>query len=187
MALDRKIKRTMIYVDAGCYNGDTVEQFVNWGQLFGDISNSEVYGFDPNPNFDKEWEDIIERQSQHVKKMEFYKKAAWIEPGTMEFSLSDIGSTLMKEKNTWDNNDVIEVETFDLSEWLTQFRGLEVCLKLDIEGAEYEVLKKMIGDGTDAICELMFIEWHGSKMSSYRLDEQRWIKDNLKCGYLEWR
>lgn len=177
----------MIYIDLGCYDGDTVEQFVNWGQLFGDISDAEVYGFDPNPNFMNEWKDVLARQSKHIEKMEFKKLAAWTENGKMEFSINGIGSTLMKEKNTFDKEQVIKVSTFDFSEWIKQFDGEEICVKFDIEGAEYDVLKKMIEDGTDQLCKLMFIEWHGSKMNSKRLDEQKWIKDNLSCKYLEWR
>lgn len=177
----------MIFVDLGAHNGDTVEQFVSWGQLFGDISDSTVYAFEPNPNFEKEWESVYERQSQHVKDIVFEQTAAWIDDKGLEFSLwqeSDIGSTVMPAKRNWYAGKIIGVPSFDFSEWLKQFEGEEIVIKLDVEGAEYPILKKMISDGTDKLCKLIFIEWHADKMGpDYKQDEE-FIKENLKCRYL---
>lgn len=39
-----------IFVDIGAYNGDTVEQFFNWGKVITDPNDFIVYAFEPNPN-----------------------------------------------------------------------------------------------------------------------------------------
>lgn len=180
----------MIYIDGGAYNGDTVEQFISWGQVFGDISDATIYAFDPNPNFEQQWLDVYERQIKHVKDIVFEQSAVWIDDEGLEFSLwkeSEIGSTVMKDKRNWYAGKVIGVPSFDFSQWLKQFEGQEIYVKLDLEGAEYPVLKKMIEDGTDKLCKLIFIEWHSDKMGPKYKEDEQWIKDNLKCRWFEWR
>lgn len=180
----------MIFADVGAWKGDTVEQFINWGQLFGAISDAKVFAFEPNPNFKTEWKDVHDRHIKHVKEINFTQSAAWIDDKGLEFSLwqeSDIGSTVMKEKRNWYAGKVIGVPSFDFSKWLQQFEGEDIYVKLDCEGAEYPILKKMIDDGTDKLCKLLMIEWHADKMSeSFKKDED-YIKQNLQCRWLEWR
>lgn len=180
----------MIYIDLGAYNGDTVEQFISWGQLLGDISDARVFGFEPNPNFQAEWKDIHDRHIKHVREINFQQAAAWVDAGGLEFSLwreSDIGSTVMKDKRNWYAGRIIGVPSFDFSEFLKEFEGEEIYVKFDIEGAEYPVLRKMIEDGTDKLCKLLMIEWHAGKMGEKWQKEEAWIKDNLKCDWMEWR
>lgn len=180
----------MIFIDLGAYNGDTVDQFISWGQLLGDISDAKVFAFEPNPNFKAEWQDVHDRHIKHVKEINFENKAAWVDDKGLEFSLwaeSDIGSTVMKDKRNWYAGKVIGVKSFDFSEWLKQFEGEEIYIKFDIEGAEYPILKKMIADGTDKLCKLLMIEWHADKMNQSFKDDQKFIEENLSCKWIEWR
>lgn len=180
----------MIYIDLGAYNGDTVEQFINWGQVFADVSDATIYAFEPNPNYQKEWEDLYERQIKHVKDIVFEQSAAWVDDKGLEFSLWNEyqeGSTVMKQKRNWYAGKVIGVPSFDFSEWLKQCDGEEIYIKFDIEGAEYPILKKMIMDGTDKLCKLIFIEWHADKMGEEFKADEDWIIANLNCRMLEWR
>ena len=56
----------------------------------------------------------------------------------------------------------ITVPTFDLNEFiLTSFTQKDyIVLKLDIEGAEYEVLPHLIAGGSIELVFQIFIEWH---------------------------
>lgn len=180
----------MIFVDLGAYNGDTVEQFISWGQLLGDISDAKVFAFEPNPSFEKVWDDIYTRHIKHVKDIKFEQTAAWVDDKGLEFSLwheSPIGSTVMPQKRNWYAGEVIGVPSFDFSEWLKQFKGEKIYVKFDVEGAEYPILKKMIQDGTDELCTLLMIEWHADKMGQEFKDDQEFIEKNLKCDWIEWR
>lgn len=181
----------MIYVDLGAYNGDTVEQFINWGQLLGDISDAKIYAFEPNPDFKKEWTDIHDRHIKHVKEINFIEKAAWTDNKGLTFGKDlapePIGSTVMPSKRNWDGLEKIPVKTFDFSHWLRKFDGETIYIKFDIEGAEYPILRKMIEEQTDLLVTMMMIEWHGGKMGQYWLDEEQWIKENLNCEWIEWR
>lgn len=181
----------MIFVDLGAYNGDTVEQFISWGQLLGDITEAKVYGFEPNPGFEKEWQDIHDRHIKHVKSIEFKQAAAWVDDKGLEFSHwleSPIGSTVMPAKRNWYAGKIIGVPSFDFSQWLKQLpEGEDIYVKFDIEGAEYPILKKMINDGTDKLCKLLMIEWHADKMGPEFKEDEAWVQENLKCDWIEWR
>jgi len=58
------------------------------------------------------------------------------------------------------------VESIDFSFWLSWIvrPGDKVRLKMDIEGAEYEVLPKMLEDGTIQLVDELIIEWHDFKV-----------------------
>lgn len=174
----------MIYIDLGCYNGDTVEQFINWGQLFGDISEAEIYAFDPQ-KFPKSWKDIKLRQSQHVKKMEFRTKAAWTDNTTLTLSDKGIGATVMFDKAR--THKAKTVKAFNFPAWLDRLKDKEIYLKMDIEGAEYPILEKMINFNLDKKIKLLMVEWHAGKMGDDWRRREADIKENLRCKWIEWR
>lgn len=180
----------MIYIDLGAYNGDTVEQFINWGQLLGDISDSKIFAFEPNPDYKREWKDIHDRHIKHVQEINFINKAAWTKEENLVFGKdleTQIGSTVMPAKKNWDSFEKSNVKGFDFSHWLKQFDGETIYIKFDIEGAEYPILRKMIEDGTDLLVTMMMIEWHAGKMGKFWQEEEQWIKHNLNCEWIEWR
>lgn len=172
-----------IYIDLGCYDADTVLQFRNWRLLkYPPEEKWMCYGFDPNPNFIKKWE--RHERADTV----FQQKAAWVEEGEIEFTISKPAykSTVMKEKTSWDDELVIKVPCFDFSKWVEQFRGDHVVIKMDIEGAELPVLSKMIKDGTDDIAAITLVEWHDAKMPLYKSNKKE-ILENYRGRLVEWR
>lgn len=174
----------MIYIDLGCYDGDTVEQFINWGQLFGDISEAEIYAFDPQ-TFRKSWDDIKLRQSQHVKKMSFQSKAAWVEDTMLDLSVEGIGSSVMLEKAKTDKTNI--VRAFNFPRWFEKLDDKKIYLKMDIEGAEYPILEKLINHNLDKKITLLMVEWHAGKMGDRWRFREKNIKENLRCKWIEWR
>jgi hypothetical protein len=54
------------------------------------------------------------------------------------------------------------VECIDFSEFLKNNieKNSEVICKMDIEGAEFEVLDKIINDKTVKLIDILYIEWH---------------------------
>lgn len=172
-----------IYIDLGCYDGDTILQFRNWRYLkYGKNVEWMTYGFDPNPEFKKAWK-------QHERPDTIFKRsAAWTEDGELEFTQAPRPdrSTVMKEKVNWGEGNVLTVPCFDFSTWLKQFRGKHVLLKMDCEGAELPILTKMIEDGTDDIANLTMVEWHDGKMPQYK-SNKGWIWENYRGRLVEWR
>ena len=157
-----------VFIDAGAYDGDTVKQFFNWGFMIGNPKSFKVYAFEPNPNMKKQLEDIA---SQHTN-VTYVPKAVWVEDTEIEFAVdttpTPLGSTVMPGKvNIWEHFGKVTVEAIDFSEWLKQFKNDEVTIKMDIEGAEFPVLEKMITDGTIFIPKRLMVEFHPNKVREY--------------------
>lgn len=169
----------MTYLDIGCYDGDTVDQFFNWAWLYGNPYEFDVYAFDPNPAFKERWEVI----KTHKPKVNFQNKAAWTYDGHVELVLDDLGSTIMKEKK---QGETIMVECFDLARFLKRLPEDYIVVKMDIEGAELPLLTHLIKQEADWKIDMLLVEWHDGKMPEYDSNKD-WIMKNLKCEWHEWR
>ena len=54
----------------------------------------------------------------------------------------------------------INVDCIDFSKFIEQFKDQEVYCKMDIEGAEYAVLRKILRDGNAKIFKKLWVEFH---------------------------
>ena len=152
-----------VFVDCGACKCEATRIFLNQG-----FENWDYYLFEPSPKLSKCYGSLLKDYPQ----INFFysKKAVWIEDGNAEFYFSQrghSGSTILKEKfsNKIDHNNPIKVKTIDFSSWFkeTMNKNDYIILKIDIEGAEYEVLNKMIDDGTLNYVNEVIIEFHGRK------------------------
>ena len=146
-----------VFIDCGGHVGESITRFKKSPRYSDDY---KIYSFEPLPNSADKYRDM--------KGISFAEKAVWTEDGEMEF-FTDVkqntwGSTLIKEKDTsvLDKENPIVVETFDFSHWMGSVFHEDdfIIVKMDIEGAEYPVLRKMIDDGTINLVNEMYIEWH---------------------------
>lgn len=178
-----------VYIDLGCYDGDSVEQFRNWCKIAFDPEwEWQIFAFDPNPRFRESWERKTGRGTK------FQSKAAWIHDGEIEFAVdgteNPLGSTVMPgKKSIWDHFEKITVPCFDFSEFLKAFHDAFVVVKMDIEGAEFPILEKMIQDGTIKIPALLAVEFHPNKVVEYSTTDKIDLIDRIKpfCPRLvEW-
>ena len=91
--------------------------------------------------------------------------AVYVEDGLIDFNVCPAFTDGSSVLSTLNNNHLarkISVPCFDLSSWLrTSFESDDyIILKLDIEGAEYDVLEKMIADNTIRLVNELWGEWH---------------------------
>lgn len=174
----------MIFVDIGAYNGDTIQQFYNWGHLLGDPHEFKIYAFEPNP-IHKEALETLEKQK---KNLTVSNKAAWVTNGKIEFTVDDIGSTVMKSKKNWGKGEIIEVECFDFSEWLQNNADEFVIVKMDCEGAEFPILERLIADNTIELIDMLWVEMHPNKVTDYSTTYKNNLVRKLKelTNFWEW-
>lgn len=177
-----------IYIDLGCNDGKTVEEFRNWAKLaFPDQKDWVIYAFDPNPKFLDKWEGI-ENEGTH-----FSQAAAWTHDGQIEFAVEQteesLGSTIMPgKKKVWDSSPKMNVDCFDFSKFLLQFKEDYVVVKIDAEGAEFPVLEKLIKDNTHVIIDVLMVEFHPNKVVEYTTDDKNSLIERLSkdIKVLEW-
>jgi len=150
-----------IFIDAGAHEGCSVRKF---RKEYDKKNEYFIYSFEIEPKFTNSFNNI----PNHM----FINKAVWIENGKKEFYRSkewlQAGSTLIKKKKSGklDKNNPILVDTIDFSEWVLKTLSKDdyIILKMDIEGAEYNIIPKMMKDGSFDYINKLWIEWHWKKM-----------------------
>jgi FkbM family methyltransferase len=150
-----------IFIDCGAHDGCSVRKF---RKLYDRKKEYMIYSFEVELDFLSFFENI----SNHT----FINKAVWIRDGKKEFYRSkeflQAGSTLIKKKKSGelDKKHPIIVKTIDFSKWISDTFSKDdyIILKMDIEGAEYQVIPKMIKDGTFSYINELWIEWHYTKI-----------------------
>lgn len=156
-----------VFIDAGGYTGDTVQLFL---EKYPDAEQFEIFCFEPNPN-------LKEHHKWWPPGCEFYTflpKAVWIADCKLNFYLAanPLGSSLIKSKggrSKLDKKHPVEVEAVDFSKWIKDNFTKEdfIVLKMDIEGAEYQVLQKMIDDGVIFYIKELYVDWHARKLENF--------------------
>lgn len=141
-----------VFVDCGASDGGTIQRFRD---LYPAAETFEIHAFEPNPA----WPEI--------RGVNFHREAVWVMDGHAELYCGDPESaTLMRGKTTGhiDYSRPVRVATIDFGSWLNQFPVRSVVLKMDIEGACYQVLKRMLQ--TEALLRIreLHIDWHWNKI-----------------------
>lgn len=158
-----------IYVDLGAYNGDTFLSFMANTDLPVAPEEFEIYLVEPNPAFTAILTKLADK-FDNIKEVK--SEAAWTDDGFIEFAqdtnLLAYGSTVMKAKeNIWNTMPHIKVRCFDFSNWIKQFKNDYLIVKMDIEGAEFPILEKMIKDKTIKLINQLWVEMHPNKVREY--------------------
>lgn len=131
----------VIVVDVGCadHSAKSVEY------LIGRFHPDEFVGFDPYPGIKPAdyWEGTT-----HVR---ISNEAAWTHDGEIDYTVDGDCSHVGEGPLT--------VPCFDLAALLATYEAGTI-LKIDAEGAEYELLPHLIATGEDKRLGLLLIEWH---------------------------
>jgi FkbM family methyltransferase len=168
----------MIFLDCGGHDGSSVRKFRQTRD-----SECEIVTFEPNP--------LYAQCYQGFERHRLIAAAVWTEDGARDFYLDRIdgdGSSLLRDKRTGDldRERPIRVATVDLPEWI-RLNATNIILKLDIEGAEYAVLDKMLADGTARHVRELLIEWHWAKVgiseATHRDMVERWEATGIPVSY----
>jgi FkbM family methyltransferase len=173
----------VIVVDLGCFPH---RDEISIEPLIARFRPDVLYGFDP-------WPALVEGEVvADGTRVVLERKAAWIEDGEIEFArvrgLRGWDSTVMRAKNAkgeWTGaGEIVRVPCFDFSAWLRTLPEPPV-VKLDIEGAEFPVLEKLVADGTDAHVAELLIEWHDDKMPDFA-ERRASLLAALRCPVVPW-
>jgi len=166
-----------VFIDCGANIGQSVRSFL---EEWIDWSEYQIHSFEANSSLESNFE-----KYKKYPNFNFHKKAVWISDEGVNFYLStscNWGSSLMKNKKTGDlKKEPLLVESVDLSKWIKESFDKDdyIILKIDIEGAEYDVLDKMIKDNTFEYINQLYIEFHAEKVGLTKSNDDA-ILERLK-------
>jgi len=145
---------TITFIDCGA-GGGSIGDFI----LGHENQNLRIVGFEPNSSFDNEWIQLRKNFPQHDIHVE--KKAVWVANVQKEYLKFDqwCGNNIlgMVKSNVRDR---IMVDCVDFDEWSKRNVSGFSILKMDIEGAEFPVLEKMMETGSLLLFSECWVEFH---------------------------
>jgi FkbM family methyltransferase len=173
-----------VFIDLGSHFGAITKKFIASKHFH---PGFQVHAFEPNPAL------FGVTVSDYPWFVQVHHQAAWIFDGEIDFYINknkpdSEASSLIKEKTTGDldKSNPVKVKCVDFSKWLREnfLVGDNIILKCNIEGAEYEVLSKIMYDGNMHLIRKIYLERHWQKIGMTREADAEFMK-KLKSYNLE--
>lgn len=148
-----------IFIDGGARIAETFDIIKKDFPQYWDY---EFILYEPNPKYTETLE-ILSKE----KGFKFVNGAIWDKTIKTNFYVAndvwgDVGSTIHSEKNEkLDRENPYEVQTYDIVEILNEFNNDDyIVLKLDVEGSEYDIVRRLINSNNIDLVDEYLIEWH---------------------------
>ncbi len=174
-----------IYIDCGANTCEVLRRAIARYPGF------EFHAFEPQPELARFGEEV-QREHPGVA-IGFRSEAVWIEDGKVDLFLATRwggnyrgGSTIMRghtrNRTSVDYEVPHSVAAIDFSRWLASTVAPEdlVIVKMDIEGAEFPVLEKLIEDGNHRLVDRLEVEFHDRLSEKPPLPRKRRILGELR-------
>lgn len=150
------VDENCVCIDCGANTG---QETIPWAK-----KGAEVYAFEPHPECFK----ILKEKTARYDKVHLYEKGVWHRNSTMNLYLregaGEMGvsesSSLLKSKPNVDEDSYVKVEIIDLVEFIRELDKRVDVLKIDIEGAEIELVQKIIDTKIYEKIGLILVETH---------------------------
>jgi len=169
-----------IFIDCGAHRATSVK---NFKENYPSSEEYEIFSFEGNSGFEG-----------HFKKHPEVKleiALVWVNDGEQTFYNNNReGSSIYESKGyrhgagyRFNDSQVSAeiVRTIDLDRWIKDNLSEDdyIILKMDIEGAEYEVLNHMIENGSIKYINKLFLEWHCAKTKEISVEQHIELLENL--------
>ena len=183
------LNQNSIVIDMGANIGDITSIFARF--------DCKVYSFEPT----KYTFDILDKRFSKNEKIKCYNKACWIKNEKIKFYHHEWskynsvhwsnGNSLKEDKTNINKQDFEYVEAIDISEFINNLETDIDLLKIDIEGAEIEVINHLIDTGIIHKIKKIVCEVHDKKYPSFKIPtnnlRKRIFRENLtKKINLDW-
>lgn len=166
-----------VFLDCGAHHGEGLEHFI---KLLNIDRDWEIRTWEPNPAC-LIWDRVELLNRRYGFNIQASTMAVWVSTGLILFKqedhfvsqsgsptdgksrvdgwasqIAELGGILPGLTNS------VTVASFDFSEFLEQYRhdAYEVYCKMDIEGSEFPVLRKILNDGRAGIFKHLWVEFH---------------------------
>ena len=157
-----------VFIDCGANEGQSIQNFIN---KWSDWSEYTIHSYEANPRLVHHFDKFKE-----IQNINFHSEAIWIYDGTVDFYLSNegnVGSSIIGTKVTGRLDKIpTTVKCVDIDRIIRQYSKEDnVILKIDVEGAEYELLDYMLSKNTFELVNDLYIEFHNGKVHKTKQDD----------------
>lgn len=177
-----------VFLDFGGNEGQGLKQFMG---MYNIDSDWVVETFEPDPSCK------IEEKISHLEFVKIHRKAVFDKNGTVKFHqfllnseassvncLMDSGyftnpnhDYYLKNKNI---SKFIEVECVNVTDIINQYQDNDfIVVKMDVEGSEFTLLRKMIKDNVIGKINELYVEWHTPLLSSETSKSEAELKNQI--------
>lgn len=156
-----RLNKESVVIDCGA-NVGSISYYLS-------ITGATIYAFEPDPVAFKA---LLERCG-NKKNIQCINKGVWCKNAwiklyrhrqMLEETDFTVSSSIVSEKRNISSGSSIEVEVVDLIEFIRSLNKKVDLVKIDIEGAEIEILEKIISTDSYVLFKVAFIETHESKI-----------------------
>lgn len=182
-----------VFLDFGGNRGQGVRQFVKMYKI---DDTWEVETYEPNDFCS------LEKELSDLPFVKVKQEAVWTHTGTVQFNRTvmhkdgrpgneknmgvayiDEGSSVLG-LNAGDVEscvqDILDVKCTDISEIINRYDPDDyILIKMDVEGAEFELVRKLLKDKTIEKVNDIYIEWHPQCMSNESEGSMMNLKNKL--------
>lgn len=162
-----------VFINVGAGKGSDIDGFLKIDPSY---SNWEIFAFECNP-------ELIKTISEKYPDIQLIPLAASTVDQSSKLYLGNsyVNSSLISSKINVSEERYLEVGTINISKWLMDNFKKEdyIILTLDIEGAEYPVIEKMINDDSLDFIDELYIEFHGKKIPDITLEYEESLVNYL--------
>jgi FkbM family methyltransferase len=164
-----------IFIDGGAHTGESIDLF----RSKIDTSNEfTIYSFECHPSLYE-----ILKQYDDDKTITS-PKAIWIDNEIHPFYIGETycsSLNITKTSGRLDKQNPIPVQCIRLSEFITSNFNIEdfIILKLDIEGAEYDVFLDLINTGAINYINVLYGEFHNGRVDPKYTISYKFIMEHL--------
>ena len=170
------LKKGDVFIDAGSNLGQEIEYFKDLGIT--------LDSYEPHPYFFEK----IKKEYGNLENVTLNNKAVWInnqrknfffkkDPRSWGANYSSGGASLLKEKENLPGTFGCVVECVDVADIIQKHDRIKI-LKIDVEGAEYHLLRRLISKGLIGKPEFIFFEDHSRKVKSEEFRENKQFVQN---------
>lgn len=174
-----------VFIDGGARIGESLNILINNRN---DLDNAIIIFYECNPKHINTLQNIINKDKHRII---IEQKALWNKNEQKNFYFSediwgDLGCTLKPEKKEkLDLKNPISVECVDINDVIESIdNDYYIILKLDIEGAEYEVLERLLETGNIKRINELYVEFHDNFFGKDSATlKEKISKYNIKCDF----
>ena len=172
------------FIDCGANKG----QSIAWAIDHYEGKELRIDSFEPQrENFE-----VLEDRYGDDSRISLHENAVWKLEETKVFYPQTwgarTGSSLIEGKYSTDPRISVEVRCIDLAEWIKENKisDAHTILKIDIEGAEYDVIPHLLANNIQDLVDEWFIEWHGpTKTPNFDPNVEVEFYDTVP-GWVDW-